>query len=287
MSHLNEICRALDFAEEHLTQEIIVADMAAAASYSLYHFSRTFNRIVHLGPYDYLIRRRLSESARQLLESDRKIIDIAFDFQFNSPETYSRAFKRMFRMQPSQLRARREVDERFLLPRLTRDYLEHVNRGDHLKPTLESVGAMRLVGVMGLVKDDPQIIPKLWQVLARELEQIGLKGCAGEAYGVSWYPDGWSQEGFLFLAGVEAPSRPVEDSPLVVKNTGVYRCARFVHNGTRGDLRHSWNYIFQSWLPRSGERVAYPMEIERHGAGWDVGSAVETESEWELLIPIV
>ena len=102
MSHLTAICRAVDFVEDNLTEVITVADMAAAASYSLYHFSRTFNHVVHHTPYDYFMRRRLSESARQLAETDRKIIDIALDYQFNNPETYSRAFRRMFGVQPSR-----------------------------------------------------------------------------------------------------------------------------------------------------------------------------------------
>ena len=93
MSQLTAIGKALDFIEDNLEENIGVADMADAAGYSLYHFCRVFNSIVHHTPYDYLMRRRLSESARALVETDRKIIDVAFEYQFNSPETYSRAFK--------------------------------------------------------------------------------------------------------------------------------------------------------------------------------------------------
>ena len=39
---LAAICRALDFVEANLREEIAVADMADAAGYSLYHFCRTF-----------------------------------------------------------------------------------------------------------------------------------------------------------------------------------------------------------------------------------------------------
>jgi transcriptional regulator GlxA family with amidase domain len=35
--HLTAICRALDFVEDNLKEEITVADMADAAVYSLYH----------------------------------------------------------------------------------------------------------------------------------------------------------------------------------------------------------------------------------------------------------
>ena len=83
MSQLDSMYAAVEFIEANLRSPIRVADMAASVSYSLYHFCRTFNAAVRHTPYDYLMRRRLTESARELVESDRKIIDIACDYQFN------------------------------------------------------------------------------------------------------------------------------------------------------------------------------------------------------------
>jgi len=180
MSQLAAICQAVDFVEAHLKDEIAVADMATAAAYSLYHFCRTFNSVVHHTPYDYLMRRRLSESARDLVETDRRIIDIAFDYRFNSPETYSRAFKRMFGLQPSQWKARGRVDERFLMSRLTLEHLEHINKGDFLRPVLEEKEAFQVTGIMTLVQNNPAIIPQLWEMLAQELKGTpGIKNYCG------------------------------------------------------------------------------------------------------------
>ena len=86
MTELVSIAKAIDYVEESLRQPITVADMAGSASYSVYHFCRMFNQVTHHPPYDYLMRRRLSESASALLRSDRKIIDIALEYQFNNPE---------------------------------------------------------------------------------------------------------------------------------------------------------------------------------------------------------
>ena len=73
---IETITQAIDFIERNLQRDISVADMAASVSYSIYHFCRTFNKITHHTPYDYLMRRRLSESARELMVSDRKIIEV-------------------------------------------------------------------------------------------------------------------------------------------------------------------------------------------------------------------
>jgi AraC family transcriptional regulator len=286
MSHLVAINRALDFVEAHLTQEITVADMAAAASYSLYHFSRTFNRVVHHTPYDYLMRRRLSESARQLLGSDKRILDIALDYQFNNPETYSRAFKRMFGVQPSQCRGQEGLDERLLLPPLTLDYLRHINQGQRLKPSLKEIDTLYLVGLMTLVGDDPEIIPQLWEKLGHELGRVqGVRGTEA-AYGITWYPEARAGGERLYLAAVEAASLEAMGSALVVKTIAPLSCASFLHKGSRRELRHTLNYIYGTWLPKSGERLACPMVIEYFGKDWDRCRESEIETEWQLYIPI-
>ena len=101
MAEATSIVLAIDFVEENLGEDITIADVAEATGYSLYHFCRVFTQATHHPPYDYLIRRRLSQAAQDLLASERRIIDVALDYQFSTPETFSRAFKRLFGIQAS------------------------------------------------------------------------------------------------------------------------------------------------------------------------------------------
>lgn len=279
MSHLTAIGRALDFVEANLKQQITVADMADAAGYSLYHFSRTFNGVVHHTPYDYLMRRRLSESARDLVETDKRIIDIAFDYGFNSPETYSRAFRRMFGQQPSQWKEQGRLDRRFLMSPLTLQHLKHMNDGNHLRPVLEERDAFLVAGVMTLVEDGGETVSRLWEVLAREL--VGIEGA--EYYGITWYPVDWEKSGFFYMAGVKVEAVGNVSPALVVKAIPPLKCARFIHRGSRADLQLTLDYVYQTWLPRSGEHLAYPLEIACHGT--DMSTAWR-DTGLEVCIPI-
>lgn len=275
--------KAVDFVEANLKTDIAVADIADAVSYSLYHFCRMFNGITHHTPYDYLMRRRLSESARELVETDRKIIEIAFDYRFNSPETYSRAFKRVFGVQPYQWRKQVRLDRRVLMSRLTPAHIRHINKGDYLSPVLEERDALQVAGVMSLVKDDREAIPQLWDTLAQELADIGEIDTQGCYYGIAWYPTGWQERGYLYLAAVEVEPQEIAGSALVVKAMPPSKCARFIHKGPYRDLGLTRDYIYQTWLPRSGERIAGLFEIEDHGP--DLGPSDEA-SEIEIYIPI-
>ena len=162
---LAAIYTALEFIEGHLRKDVTVADIAAAAGYSLYHFIRTFNQAVHHTPYNYLIRRRLSEASRELIISQRHILDIAFDYQFNNPETFSRAFKRMFGMQPSQWRSRGFTPYRSLLPALSLDYLAHINQRGISHPKIVEIKTTHLIGLMSQGQEN---VSRLWQ----DLKQI-------------------------------------------------------------------------------------------------------------------
>jgi AraC family transcriptional regulator len=283
MPHLTAISRALDFVEDNLKRDITVADMAGAASYSLYHFCRIFNRVVHHTPYDYLMRRRLSESARDLLASDKKIIEIALDYCFNSPETYSRAFKRMFGIQPYRWKKRARLDRRSLMPRCTLRHIQHINQGDYLRPILKEKGVLHLAGVMSLVRDGQDNLARLWQVLRQQTRELDLRK-PKNYYGIAWYPRGWETGGFFYMTALEIESPLGVGPALVVKTIPALKYTRFIHKGPRADLELTLDYVYQTWLPKSGASLAYPLEVECYGP--EVGDWDHQESEWEVYIPI-
>jgi AraC family transcriptional regulator len=271
---LRAIQTALEYIEGHLREAITVADMAAAAGYSLYHFIRTFNQSVHHTPYDYLMRRRLSEAARDLLTLDSRIIDIAFDYQFNNHETFSRAFKRMFDTQPSQWRERGFIPRRSLMPALTLAHLEQIAAGDYLHPVLVEWEAIHLAGLMTQGRGS---LPQLWASLGQALIGIPLKSEICSYFGITSHPQ--SPVGTSFFLGAVEIASPERTPPTLVSQTlpaGSY--ARFIHCGPDENLPLTLDYIYHTWLPKSDYWMTYPIEIECFGAGID--------SERAIYIPI-
>ena len=301
MPDLAQIARALDYIEDHLQEAITVADMAEAVSYSLWHFCRTFNQATHHTPYDYLMRRRLAEAARALLEGDEKIIEVALDYQFNNPETFSRAFKRVFGLQPSRWRKEGRAGHwpqgrscPGALPALTLAHLQQIDKGPYLRPVVESRGAMELAGVMGPLPEDAPgtrgAIGELWDLLARELGRLGEAGPRGPCYGLVRHPEGGEPGGVLYLAAVELAAPPGEaalalaGSALAVKTVPALSWARFVHKGCRQDLPLTMDYVYHTWLPRSGRSLSLPWVLE--GYGRSLPGADDDAAETAICIPI-
>jgi len=284
MSQVGTIHQAIEFIEEHLRDEITVADMAEAVSYSLYHFCRVFAQVTHHSPYDYLMRRRLSEAACELVETDKKITDIGFDYQFNSPETFSRAFRRMFDTQPSQWKKQRCLNSRCLLPVFRLAYLKHINKGDYLKPVFAQKPAMQLVGVVSWVEaDEPEEIVQLWAVLQEELERNETLSWQNYC-GVIWYPAKGERRGFFYMAATESETPEMLPPGLVAKTIPASTYARFIHKGPWAIRQLTLDYIYQTWLPQSGQRLGSSLEIEYYGQGFE--HAVAAEAETKIYVPL-
>jgi AraC family transcriptional regulator len=273
---ITAIVRAVEFVESHLQEEIAIADMADAAYYSLFHFCRMFNAVVHHTPYDYLMRRRLSEAARELVQTDKKVIEIAFDYQFNSPETFTRAFKRMFSVQPNQWRKQGKLPTRALMPILTQTYLTHLNQGDALKPVLIEKEAFYLAGLMTIVANaEDDKIPLLWELFT-QLITVPQTATNTPYYSIAWYPDDWEQAGYFYMVGVEVSSLEHLAAGCVVKVFPPAHYARFIHKGTWRERQLTIAYIYHTWLVKSGKKLVAPIELEYH----------RQPDEWDVLIPL-
>jgi AraC family transcriptional regulator len=275
--------RAAQYIERHLQEPLSVQDVADAIGYSLYHFSRTFNRVIGHSPYDYIVRRRLSESAKELVTSDKRVIDIAIAYQFGSPETYTRAFRRMFGLLPNQVRQSGNVASLTLRSEVTLPYLEHINRGDPLAATLVELGAIHLVGMVTLARRDREAIAALWEAFGPEAQAVPGRLCPERYYGVSFSPANEPSSVF-HMVGVAVDSIETIPPALVGKTLAPNRYARFVHRGPMRDVGMTLDYVHQTWLPKSGACLAAPLEIEAYGECC-AGSG-DPDATCEIWIPI-
>ena len=84
MNYNNAIEKTILFIESHLTASFTVEDAAREAGYSYYHLNRQFSAVLGESVGSYIKKRRLSHAARELIYTERRIIDIALDHGFES-----------------------------------------------------------------------------------------------------------------------------------------------------------------------------------------------------------
>jgi AraC family transcriptional regulator len=96
--------RVLAYIEEHLADDIAVADLANVACLSIFHFTRAFAATMAVPPHRYVSQRRL-ESAKAMIATGRaSLSEIALDCQFSSQSSFTRAFRRAVGMTPAEYR---------------------------------------------------------------------------------------------------------------------------------------------------------------------------------------
>jgi AraC family transcriptional regulator len=96
----------VEYIEEHLGAGPTLAQMAAVARLSVYHFARQFKAATGLPPHQYLIARRV-ERAQQLLQAgtDLSLAEVAARAGFADQSQLTRHFRRLVGVTPRQFRA--------------------------------------------------------------------------------------------------------------------------------------------------------------------------------------
>lgn len=130
----DSVLRAIDFVERKLGEPVGVADLAREACYSHFHFSRLFVQATGHSPYDYLMRRRVAVAAQKIVRGERSLTRIAMDCGFESPDTFTRAYRKCFGLVPSEARRTGFLPGRIARTRITRSFIEAMLCASHKTP---------------------------------------------------------------------------------------------------------------------------------------------------------
>jgi AraC family transcriptional regulator len=95
---------AIEYIEDRLEEEIDFNQAAKKACCSPFHFQRVFFVVNGITPAEYVRRRRLTLAARDLSSGNEKIIDIALKYGYDSPDAFTRAFRRVHGITPQAAR---------------------------------------------------------------------------------------------------------------------------------------------------------------------------------------
>ena len=107
------INQALNYIENHLKEEITIADIAQAVFISPYYFQKGFSMLCGFSVSEYIKMRRLTLAASELILTNKRIIDIALEYGYDSPDSFTKAFVRFHGATPSAIRHKEAVAKSF------------------------------------------------------------------------------------------------------------------------------------------------------------------------------
>ena len=101
---IDGIQASMDYIEEHLTEPMEMEEIANVAGLSGFYYQRIFGALCGMTFAEYIRSRRMTLAAQELSRTDEKVIDIAFKYGYDSPDSFAKAFLRFHGVTPSKAR---------------------------------------------------------------------------------------------------------------------------------------------------------------------------------------
>jgi AraC-like DNA-binding protein len=107
-SSFRQILKAAAYIENHCERELLVEEIAQASGLSVSYLSRQFKGYLGTSPSEYVRNFRIAKAADLLRQSERQVADIAREMGFGDITLFSRQFRQVTGISPTQFRKNRQ-----------------------------------------------------------------------------------------------------------------------------------------------------------------------------------
>ena len=253
--NIEAVERMQAWIDAHLKERITLHMLAEAAGYSPWHAARMFKELTGRSPFDYIRMLRLSRAAVRLREEEVKVVDVAFDFLFDSHEGFTRAFTRHFGITPKNYTQYKPPVKLFIPEDVHEKYLA-LERGISMSTERQQPNtifvqvvkrpARKLILKRGIKAEDyfaycDEVGCEVWDVLT------GIKHAIYEPIGM-WLPENLRPDGTsVYAQGVEVPLSYAEPLPAGFEMITLPACMMMIFQGQPYDDNDFQQAIGDLW----------------------------------------
>ena len=277
MNIIKSFNNTIDYLETVLDDEIDEKKVNILSGYSYSMFSRLFSILTETTLSEYLRSRRLTEAAIILRDTDKKIIDIAFKFGYESSDSFGTAFKNFHGFTPSEVRNGKPFK---LVSRV--QLALSVKGGRSMNITIQKKKAFIVAGV-NEQNINSSLCSSVWDKLYEkyshdELASLGRGQTVGVCYDVE------SPGTINYIAGyIITDVDRAKNMGLYVLEVNEAEYAIVELNGEVPDCIHKgWKYVMEVFFPEHGYIHSGSPDFEYYYEG----DMYSKDYKMELWIPI-
>ncbi len=266
MLWVESLQKAIDYMEKHLLDNITAEDIARQTNTSPFHFQRTFAILTGISVGEYLRRRRLTLAAQELAKTSSKVIDIALKYGYDTPEAFSKAFRRQHGVTPSE--ARKCTGKLKAYNRLVIQV--NLKGAEPMQYKIMKRDRFQVVGIkreFSLVNNENlEGISKFWQEInEEERDKTLLKLNNGQIKGILGVCVDQSnvrpEKAIDYWIAVEHNGE-TPDGLMKLEIPATTWAVFEVHGPMPHAMQKAWKQIFSEWFPSSGYKLAGTPELE-------------------------
>ncbi|MBU6373509.1 MAG: AraC family transcriptional regulator [Alphaproteobacteria bacterium] len=273
--------RALWVLESRLAEPPSLRALAAELGTSPYGLVRAFAARFGETPMAYLRRRRLSQAAKTLAQTDDQILSVALAAGYGSHAAFSRAFRETFGLTPEAARAQPLPSERLGSPAVPDEGAPPPCHPLRVETSARGALIDRLVGLKASPNAlEPGGIPALWGVFAERAGPYFRSDAPRLTYGVL---SGMAGDSPTYACA--APASAFTEPPpgfvsiaLAARRYAVLESAAHVAR-----IRDVWRAAWDSSEVHALGPQADAPELERYGPGFDPHSG---DGGFSVMIPL-
>lgn len=287
MDYKKVLEQAIIYIEQHLNETISVKEVSEVTGYSYYHLNRQFIAILGESIGNYIKKRRLANAAQKLLYTDDKIITIAIENNFESAEAFSRAFKSVYKVNPSTYRKNRIQTFASGKPRLDDEKITHLVEHINVHPKIVELSEIEIAGVRYEISLHQDELKEHWETFYALLpaqymtrKKFGVYESFDEQTHYKIHED----MQFCEVFGIEVNAADNILDGFVRRKIQKGRYAVFTHHGSLHTLTNTINYIWGTWILSTKEildsRDSFELYDDRF-LGYD-----DTDTEIDIYVAI-
>lgn len=290
MNWIESLQHAIQTMEEHLTDEISPSEIAAECGFTSGYLQKGFQIVTGYTFAEYQRNRKLYLAALDLYKNDLKVIEAALKYGYDSPDAFSRAFRKFHGFTPSQIEDRFSEIQIFLPLQIQ----IHVRGGERMDYEIQNLPEVEVIGKMYHIapgENSYQIIPEKWNEFMlqastamngsdpdNEVSKAIWQSNIGE-FGICWD----TGQGLDYMIAGKYRGGDIPDG-FEIRKIRPMTWAVFTCYGPIPEALQSVNtQIFTEWLPQNPDyRLSEDVSVEYYPIG--NGKAADYRSQ--IWIPI-
>ena len=264
MNYREIMLSSADYIENHLKVGLSVELLAKRTNFSSYHYYRLFTLFFGIPVMEYIRKRRLAHAAAELSQN-RRIIDIAIDYGFETHNGFAKAFRKTYGFSPGEYRKRVSAHRPLLANPIASVPVEDRQQSPVFR--IEEKEGFFIAGFVLRTETDVASVsqmPALWNEYRvydydNKLYALVNPKEHGE-YNICFPDEG--KETFSHVNCVKVSTLDGVDAGLYTNRVPAATYAVFTspptlfeNGGFVQSITRTWEYIYDVWLPDSGYMI--------------------------------